>query len=95
MVRKKFTIIAYDITDDKMRNNVSKLLESVGTRRNKSVFECMISESQLKKIQLELPKLIDTSTDTVLIYRVCLDCYVKSETIGKNTLSIGSTIMIV
>ena len=83
MVRKKFTVICYDISEDKRRNKVSALLEFYGTRRNKSVFECMITEAQLKKIRAELPKLIDMATDTVLVYRVCLDCYVKSETIGK------------
>jgi CRISPR-associated protein Cas2 len=85
MVRKKFTIIAYDVTEDSRRNKVAALLEAHGTRRNKSVFECMVSESQLKKIRAELAQLIDTATDTVLVYRICLDCYVKSEVIGKAT----------
>jgi CRISPR-associated protein Cas2 len=95
MVRKKFTIIAYDITEDKKRDKVAKLLELYGTRRNKSVFECMVSEAQLKKIRAELPQLIDSATDTVLIYRICMDCYVKSETLGKNNLTIAPTVMIV
>ena len=85
MVRKKFTIIAYDITEDSRRNKVAALLEAHGTRRNKSVFECMVSESQLKKIRTELAQFIDATTDTVLVYRICLDCYIKSELIGKPT----------
>jgi CRISPR-associated protein Cas2 len=93
--RKKFTVIAYDVTEDKRRNKVADLLELHGTRRNKSVFECMLTDSQLNKIRAELPKLIDATTDTVLIYRICLNCYVQSETIGKNTPTVAPpTIMI-
>ena len=95
MVRKKFTVICYDVSEDKRRNKVAALLEFYGTRRNKSVFECMTTEAQLKKIRAELPKLIDAATDTVLIYRICLDCYVKSETIGKQTAAILTAKVIV
>jgi CRISPR-associated protein Cas2 len=95
MVRKKFTVICYDVSEDKRRNKVSALLEFYGTRRNKSVFECMITEAQLKKIRAELPLLIDAATDTVLIYRVCLDCYVKSETIGKQAVAVSSKVVII
>ncbi|MBL7816104.1 MAG: CRISPR-associated endonuclease Cas2 [Saprospiraceae bacterium] len=95
MVRKKFTVICYDVSEDKKRNKVAALLERYGTRRNKSVFECMITEVQLKKIRADLPPLIDPTTDTILIYRICLDCYVKSETIGKMTDSIAPQVLIV
>lgn len=90
MVRKKFTIICYDITLDKKRNKVAAILEQYGTRRNKSVFECMVTESQLKKIRAELNKWIEPQTDTVLIYRVCLNCYIQSETLGKQTPPIAT-----
>ena len=95
MVRKKFTVICYDVSEDKRRNKVAALLEFYGTRRNKSVFECMITEAQLKKIRAELPKLIDVATDTILIYRICLDCYVKSETIGKEVAVGQSKVVII
>lgn len=96
MTRKKFTIIAYDITDDGKRTKVSTMLERYGTRRNKSVFECMVTESQLKKITAEIHKRIEPQTDTVLIYRICLNCYVLSEIIGKQSLPLtNSTIVIV
>jgi CRISPR-associated protein Cas2 len=95
MVRKKFTIICYDITLNKKRNKVAALLEQYGTRRNKSVFECMVTESQLKKIRAELLRWIEPQTDTILIYRVCLNCYVQSETLGKQTPpALGSVLMV-
>ena len=93
--RKKFTIICYDITEDKRRNKIAALLEQYGTRRNKSVFECMVTESQLKKIRAELLRWLDPPTDTVLIYRICLNCYVLSESIGKPPPPIGNTVLIV
>ena len=39
MKRKHFYVVTYDISDDKRRNQVVKLLESLGTRMNYSVFE--------------------------------------------------------
>jgi CRISPR-associated protein Cas2 len=95
MVRKKFTIIAYDITRDNKRVKVAALLEQYGTRRNKSVFECMVTESQLKRITTGITKLINPKTDTVLIYRVCLSCYLQSETIGRQTPFAGDTVLMV
>ncbi|NLW36114.1 MAG: CRISPR-associated endonuclease Cas2, partial [Syntrophorhabdus aromaticivorans] len=41
---KRFVVIAYDISDDKKRLEISDLLITYGIRVNKSVFECFVSE---------------------------------------------------
>jgi CRISPR-associated protein Cas2 len=83
--RKTFTIICYDITLTRRRTKVADLLEQYGIRRNKSVFECMLTKAQTTMVRKKISEMIDTKTDTILFYRVCLSCYVQSETIGKNT----------
>ncbi len=75
--RKKFVVIAYDITKTKIRNKVVKLVLKYGGRVNLSVFECMISESQLEKLQFDIGKLIDPKTDQLAYYTLCVDCFTK------------------
>jgi len=75
--RKIFCVVAYDIQNDKKRNKVSKSLEEFGVRINLSVFECMLTSSQLNKLQIKTAKLIDPQTDLIVYYTICVDCYTK------------------
>ena len=75
--RKKFVVIAYDITKTKIRNKVVKLVLKYGGRVNLSVFECMLTDSQLEKLQGDIGKLIDTKTDQLAYYTLCVDCFTK------------------
>lgn len=75
--KKIFCIIAYDIEDDRIRNKVAKLLEKQGTRINYSVFECMLTENELVKLQEAIAKKTDRHTDRVVYYRLCVDCFTK------------------
>ena len=65
-----FTIISYDIVDDKRRTKVAKLLEGYGTRVQYSVFECDLSQQEIRTIGRELHGLIDLNTDSVRCYRL-------------------------
>lgn len=65
-----FTIISYDIVDDKRRTKVAKLLEGYGTRVQYSVFECDLSLPELTKLGHDLRGLIDPNTDSVRCYRL-------------------------
>lgn len=92
--KKNFYVIAYDVTDDKRRNKVVKLLEKYGKRSNYSVFECMITDSQLATIRRALDKMINTKElDRVAFYPLCMNCYskisympCKSEPSAKNVI---------
>ena len=50
MKRKHFYVVTYDISDDKRRSQVVKLLEGNGTRMNYSVFECMLTDIQYRNM---------------------------------------------
>ena len=73
--RKKFVVIAYDITSDKRRRKVEKAVKKYGGRVNLSVFECMLTESQLEKLKSDILKLVDAKTDQVAYYTLCMDCF--------------------
>lgn len=77
VTKKKFILIAYDVAKDKARNKIAKQLANYGKRANLSVFECMLTEKQLQKLQASILKKIDTKTDTIIFYTICLNCYTK------------------
>jgi CRISPR-associated protein Cas2 len=63
-----FTVISYDVVQDKPRTGVSKLLCGYGTRVQYSVFECDLNASQLARVQQAIRALIDPHTDSVRFY---------------------------
>lgn len=75
--KKNFIVIAYDISDDRRRSHVVKLLEKVGLRINFSVFECLLTDTQYAKLKTEIYKKIKPKEDTVVYYPICMDCYTK------------------
>ena len=83
-MKRYFTVIAYDITSDKARDKVAKLLLNYGQRVNYSVFECAITAKQQALLVAKLQGLIEPKTDCVLFYRVCQACFPHSLRIGKD-----------
>lgn len=74
---KTFWVVAYDITNDLRRSRIIKIIEKSGVRVNYSVFECMLTEPQLEKLQEKIVKLIDPSEDKIIFYPLCVNCYSK------------------
>lgn len=82
--RKHMVVVAYDITDDKRRNRMVKLLEQYGSRINYSVFECMITHKEHETLLEAATGIIDPQNDQVAIYHVCSDCYAKTEYLPRH-----------
>jgi CRISPR-associated protein Cas2 len=70
-------IITYDITINKRRNKVAKILEGYGKRVQLSVFECEISNKLLIELKAKLRKKINIEEDSVRFY------VVSSHTLGQ------------
>lgn len=75
-------IVAYDICCDKRLRKIAKTCELYGTRIEKSVFECDLTEGLFQKFWLEIMDFIDESEDSVIAFKICKTCL-------KNTLSLG------
>ena len=75
--KKQFYVIAYDITDDRRRQQIVKTLEPLGVRINWSVFECMLTPLQFEKVKEALIKIAGTSKDRIVIYPICRECFTK------------------
>ena len=82
MVKKQFYVVAYDVSDDRRRTKVVKVMQKYGKRINLSVFECMLSDSQFKTLKESIMKVSDRKNDHILVYPLCLNCFTKIESLA-------------
>jgi len=76
-------VVSYDITCDRRRRKVAKLLSGYGRRQQYSVFECDISEKRYREMVTGLTAIIDGDEDSVRIYRQCAMCRGAIEILGQ------------
>ena len=81
---KMLYLIAYDITDNSIRNQVYKYLSGWGRRVQKSVFECNLKSVELKEVISHIHGLIDETNDRCHIYRICAECVSLKNVIGSD-----------
>lgn len=79
---KQFVIVAYDISDNKRRSKIAKILEKYGVRCNFSVFECILTESQANALKIRLNKIASPRMDCILYYYLCKSCIEKRDHYG-------------
>jgi CRISPR-associated protein Cas2 len=76
-------IISFDISDDRRRQRVVKVLEEYGVRKQYSLFELGIGEKALLGLTDSLESLMDFGEDRLMIIRLCHGCgerlYFKGE----------------
>lgn len=76
-------IVSYDLSDNKIRNKVAKVLEGYGMRVQYSVFECCISKKQMEKLYGELLPIMQREPEgNIRIYRICMNCEKQIQIIG-------------
>lgn len=66
-------LVTYDVQTSavsgaKRLRKVAKKCEEYGVRVQNSVFECVVDATQLKKLQLDLEKIIDPDCDSLRFY---------------------------
>ncbi len=78
-----FYLICFDITENRIRSKVVKLLKGHGRRVQKSVFECPnMSEQSFVTMSVTLDEIIDHTTDTIRFYPLCKKCVDGIEFVG-------------
>ncbi|MGD1852340.1 MAG: CRISPR-associated endonuclease Cas2 [Cyanophyceae cyanobacterium] len=77
-----YIIISYDISDNKRRTKIHKVLSSYGQWMQFSVFECSLTATQYVKLRNRLNKLINPEEDSIRFYFLCQHCEQKVERIG-------------
>lgn len=82
-----FYVVSFDISDDRDRYRVVKVIKEYGIRVQKSVFECpRLTEGQLLRMKHRLEARIDHGSDSVRYYALCRDCLAKMEYSGTGAL---------
>lgn len=69
-----FILVAYDISADRRRRRLVKVLEDCGRRVNFSVFECSLTRPVYDELRARIAKIINPRRDSVLYYELCLNC---------------------
>jgi CRISPR-associated protein Cas2 len=64
----EFTVIAFDVADDKRRRRLVNVLESFGVRAQESVFEAWLTERERNKLLYQANKQIKADRDRLVIY---------------------------
>ena len=75
-------VITYDISEDKRRTKIHKILKSYGQWMQFSVFECNLTDTEFARLRLRLNKLIKPEQDSIRFYFLCACCQKKVERIG-------------
>jgi CRISPR-associated protein Cas2 len=79
-----FVVVAYDISDDALRERLHKTLRRYGDAVQCSVFECVISESQFRDLRESVARLLEPSGETgVRYYGICEACRRETRTLGR------------
>lgn len=66
---KFLVVVIYDISDNKRRLKVSKILSGYGKRVQKSAFECIINKKQYETLVAKLTKVI-SALDLLRVYKI-------------------------
>ena len=81
MTQRTLHIAAYDISDDRRLRDALRILKGYASGRQKSVFECFLSEAEKDHLIDRVRGVIDSEEDRFLLLR--LDRRSKILTLGK------------
>ncbi len=70
-------LVAYDIHSDTLRRNMGRLLESSGTRLQRSVFVVRLSDGEKKQLEAFVQEKLEDG-DSLLILPCCASCLNKA-----------------
>jgi len=79
---RAFYVVAYDISDDRRRTKVHKILLGFGKWTQFSLFECYLTPKEILTLRHKLDKHLKAEEDRVRFYYICESCLAKVETVG-------------
>ena len=80
-------LVAYDISDDKLRTRFAKTLDKYGYRLQYSIFKIRNSDRMLENICIEIESEFEPyfqQTDSVMIFRLSKQCKITRYGYAKN-----------
>jgi CRISPR-associated protein Cas2 len=74
------TVICFDVSDDRKRYRLVKVLLGCAERVQKSVFEARkLNEAAFLRLRSRAERIIDPKTDSLRYYRLCAACVPRVE----------------
>jgi CRISPR-associated protein Cas2 len=83
--RDYFLVVAFDVSSDRRRRKLTKVLEEYGSRVNFSVFECLVSAAEAVELKRKIALCMKARKDNILVYSLCKNC------IDKRVSILGAT----
>ena len=83
MHEKYFLVVVYDISNDRRRTRLHKLLKNYGSPAQYSVFECLLTRQEITQMKQEVKKLLRPKIDHLRYYFLCKTCQGKTDIIGR------------
>lgn len=80
-------LVCYDISDDKVRYDISQRLLDFGARIQESVFECLLDAAQYQRMVAALDRIPLNELDKVRIYKICANCVEAVRIYGPGRVS--------
>jgi CRISPR-associated protein Cas2 len=90
-----FIVVSYDITGDKRRRRVFKMMKNYGVRVQYSVFECLLSAEQIKEMKERVEPLLNLQQDSVRYYLLCEACQGRAAVQGNGAILKEQAVIIV
>lgn len=84
-----FTVVCYDVVQDKRRTRLHKRLKGFLSPVQKSVFEGELPPTRLTPLLDTITRTIDHRTDTVRIYELCKGCRPLTRVVGVGREPVG------
>jgi CRISPR-associated protein Cas2 len=77
-----FLVVSYDIPDDRRRTRLHRHLKGFGMRIQYSVFECVLDDPEVARLQTIVRQTIKHGEDHVRYYRLCENCVSRIIALG-------------
>lgn len=77
------TIITFDVSDDRKRYRLARVLLDRAQRVQKSVFEAAdLEQAAYLRLRSDAEGIVDPSTDSLRYHRLCASCQARTEHFG-------------
>lgn len=81
--KEEFCLVIYDISDDKRRNDLSKILDGYGQRVQRSCYEMKLEHYEYENLIIDIEKFYNKKEDdNIIVYRA-----IESQVENFNTLN--------
>jgi len=92
---RAFYVLAYDLSDDRRRAKIARLMESLGERVQGSVFEAWLTPGELNRLVAKAKKVMNEREDSLRIYPLCAACRPKIRVEGEGKPLLPPDVVIV